>query len=152
MDYTKLAEEFLEVTFELNKKSQQKIMDEFTKGEGFVLYFLHKSKQNAIPSDISNMMNISSAKVAALLNKLEVKKLIVRKVDASNRRLILVDLTAEGEVAAEAQYHMVIDKTVEVLKKLGVEDAKEFVRITKNLASIYEDLPIFDEFQDYLYG
>ena len=41
MNYEKLANEFLNATFELNKKGPQKTVDESMQGESFVLYYLY---------------------------------------------------------------------------------------------------------------
>lgn len=136
MDYKSLAEQFLMNTFELNKQKHQQVMDESMKGEHFVLYYLYNLNNNAVPSEISEIMGVSSARIAAVLNKLENKGLITREIDLKDRRRILVKLSTEGNKKAKEQRQLVMDKTIEVLKLLGKEDAKEFVRITSKLANL----------------
>lgn len=136
MDYKSLAEQFLINTFELNKQKHQQVMDESMKGEHFVLYYLYNLNNNAVPSEISEIMGVSSARIAAVLNKLENKGLITREIDLKDRRRILVKLSTEGNKKAKEQRQLVMDKTIEVLKLLGEEDAKEFVRITSKLANL----------------
>lgn len=136
MDYKSLAEQFLMNTFEINKQKHQQVMDESMKGEHFVLYYLYNLNNNAVPSEISEIMGVSSARIAAVLNKLENKGLITREIDLKDRRRILVKLSTEGNKKAKEQRQLVMDKTIEVLKLLGKEDAKEFVRITSKLANL----------------
>ncbi|NLK22290.1 MAG: MarR family transcriptional regulator [Epulopiscium sp.] len=89
-----------------------------------------------LPSDISNEMNISSARVAAMLNNLENKGLITREIDKSDRRRILVELTQDGIEFTKDRNKTVVNYTVRILKLLGEHDAKELVRIVGRLSEL----------------
>ena len=136
MDYNELAKQFLHNSYQLRSRSHQKKIDETMQGETFALLYILTRGGIVLPSEISNEMNISSARVAAILNNLENKGLIKRNIDKRDRRKILVSLTQEGIALAEKHNEMVNNMTARMLELLGEYDAKEFVRIIGRLAQL----------------
>lgn len=133
MDYKKIAIEYLETMFQLRKQNCQKQVNESMHGEVFVLFYIYKHSNEVIPGDISNEMGISSARIAAILNSLENKEYIIRKIDKDDRRRIIIDLTETGKTFIESQYKEIIDITTSMLKYLGEKDSNDFIRIMKRL-------------------
>jgi DNA-binding MarR family transcriptional regulator len=116
-------------------KPQQKI-NESMHGEAFALHHIAKSGDKIIPSEISEAMGISGARIAATLNSLENKGYITRQIDPSDRRRILVTLTDKGR-EQENEYRRQLTETIEkMLRQLGEEDAKEYIRITRKMAEL----------------
>lgn len=105
-------------------------------GEHFVLYFLSTKTKEVLPSEISEEMNVSTARIATALNGLQDKGFITRDINARDRRQILVQLTPSGRaMAAElAQKHL--GHFSKMLEALGEPDATEYVRITGRIAEI----------------
>ncbi|HEX3078603.1 MAG TPA: MarR family transcriptional regulator [Lachnospiraceae bacterium] len=134
MDYEGLAREYMEVMYQMRKRSAQKHINDSMHGENFVLHYISMHEGNVVPSDISNEMGITSARIAATLNSLEGKGFISRRIDAQDRRRILIDLTDAGKEQAKKQYHMIKNITTNMLQYLGDDDAKEFIRIMRKLA------------------
>lgn len=134
MDYTSLAYEFMETMHRLRKFGPQKKISESMHGEAFVLSYIARHEGNVIPSEISNEIGISTARVAATLNSLESKGLISRSIDVNDRRRILVELTPRGKKQDEEHVRMIMMTTTNMLKYLGEHDAKEYVRIMGRLA------------------
>ena len=97
MDYEELAKTLLSRMYTLNKTRSQRNINEGMRGEGFVLQYIIRRGGNVLPSEISGFMDISTARMAAALNSLERKGLITRRIDPSDRRQILVDLTDKGK-------------------------------------------------------
>jgi len=140
MNYEELADRFLRHTFQCRKYGHQKLIDEIMQGETFAILFISRQGGIVLPSEISSEMNISSARVAAMLNNLENKGLITRQIDKDDRRRVLVDLTAEGEELAEKHNQMVVGGTARMLEMLGEHDSKELVRITEKLAKLAPEI------------
>ena len=136
MIYHKLAAELLNCMQALHKARPHKHINESLQGEAFVLHFIAHIKNSVTPSEISQEMDVSSARVAAALNSLENKGLIVRSTDEIDRRKVIVNMTEKGRVIADRQYEMVINMAAKMLSFLGEEDAKEYVRITGKMADI----------------
>lgn len=136
MDYSKLAEEFLQNTYRLSRHSMYKKINESMHGEIFALQYIASRKGAVQPSEISNMTHVSSARIAATLNSLESKGLITRRIDTIDRRRILVELTPNGKEEAKKHFNIILKKVSEVISELGEYDATEYVRIIGRLSDI----------------
>lgn len=134
MDYTNLAREFMEIMNQMRKCNIHKPISDSMHGEIFVLLYISKHEYNVIPSEISNEVGISTARVAATLNSLEKKGMITRKIDVNDRRRILVEMTPSGREQIENHFKMIMKITTNMLSYLGENDAKEYVRILRRLA------------------
>lgn len=134
MDYTELAKEFMQNMVQSKKGNLHKNMRNSMQGETFILHYISDNGGKVIPSAISHDMDISSARIAAALNSLEGKGYITRCIDKNDRRKIVVELTEAGKKQEEEKKKCIMETTAGMLKYLGEEDAKHFVRILKKLA------------------
>ncbi len=134
MDYEALAREFMESMSLLRNANPHKQIQESMHGETFVLQYISIHGGSVLPSEISNIMGISTARIAATLNSLEQKGLITRRIDTEDRRRILVDLTSDGKKQAGNHRETILQNTIQLLSLMGEEDAKEYVRLTRKLA------------------
>lgn len=134
MDFEQMANVYMETIYQMRKRNAQRQINDSMHGENFILYFISRDEGIITPSDISNAMGITSARVAAALNSLEGKGMVVRKIDADDRRRILIELTDLGREKVEKHHEKIMNMTTNMLRYLGEEDAMEFVRIMKKLA------------------
>ncbi len=134
MDFESLAHDFMGVMNQMHRRNPQKQINDFMHGENFVLYYIYEHEGNVIPGDISKAMEITSARIAAILNSLDGKGLTSRRIDPEDRRRILIDLTDAGREHVEKQNHIRMSFVVNMLQYLGEDDAKEYIRIIKKLA------------------
>lgn len=140
MDSHALARELLTLMFSLNKSRPQRRINESMRGENFAMHYIIFHDGPVQPSEISKFMNISTARAAATLNSLERKGLITRRIDLSDRRRILVELTEQGRAFAEQQQEQMLSHTTELLDRLGEPDATEGIRILRRVTEIMADL------------
>jgi len=138
MDYNALALELIKKMQALRKFKPHKHINESLQGETFVLHFIAHHGDDVLPSEIGHKMDVSSARIAATLNRLEEKGLITRQIDTADRRKILVKLTEVGKEIAERHEEIVLTETIKMLTALGEYDAKEYVRITGKLTEIIQ--------------
>ncbi len=136
MDYIDLAKQFLESLFTFKKHGHHKKINDCMQGEAMAILYILSQKNIVLPSEISNELKISSARVAAMLNSLESKGYITRQMDKSDRRKILVDLTQEGKELAQKHSEAIAVHAAHMLETLGEHDALELVRIVKKLAEL----------------
>ena len=134
MDNDVLAVELLKSLHAMKKASPHQHISESLRGETFVLQYIFMHEGPVLPGEISSEMGISSARIAATLNSLERKGLVTRRIDSSDRRRILVELTELGVESARAHGRELLENTTQLLSALSEEDAKELVRITAILA------------------
>lgn len=135
MDYENMAREYMEAMYQMRKRNAHKQIHDSLHGENFVLYFISHNEGNVIPSDISNEMGITSARVAAALNSLEKKGMITRKIDAEDRRRIMIELTDLGREESLTHYRTILNMTKNLLEYLGEDDSKDLIRIMKKLGA-----------------
>lgn len=123
------------ITFrEIMANKQRNMIEDITranKGELFVLHFLSMSGTRVLPSELSVALQASTARISALLGRLEKKGQIKREIDKENRRNILVTITGAGRERAEKEMLEMKNDMVKVFAKMGKTDTEEFIRLTK---------------------
>lgn len=139
MDYRTLAIEFFSNLNMLRKFRPPQHISEALRGEAFALQYIAVHDGPVLPGEISAEMNISSARIAVALNNLESKGLITRRIDASDRRRVLVELTPEGSIVAEERKQELLRSVTTMLLALNEKDASDLVRITGELARYASD-------------
>ena len=80
-------------------------------------------------------MVVSTARIAALLSRLEEKQYISRASDPSDNRQVIVTLLPQGLALIQRIRNEVIAAVVRMLERLGPEDAREYIRIQKKILS-----------------
>jgi DNA-binding MarR family transcriptional regulator len=136
MNNLDLAKQFLNSLFLIKKHGFRKKITENMQGEILAILYIFEHKDIVLPSEMSNEMNISSARVAAMLNSLENKELVTRQIDKTDRRKILVSLTEKGQELAKKHSQQVENHAAQMLELLGEHDAMELVRITEKLVRL----------------
>jgi DNA-binding MarR family transcriptional regulator len=137
MDYLKLASDFS------GAKRQMARIPNFRKfinpdnGENFVLGYLDDSITPVSPKEISEAMNVSSARIASIINQLELKGMVRRKTNENDGRYTVVELLPAGEVQRQKNIEAFNQSAACFLESLGPEDAVEYVRLQKKIADIY---------------
>lgn len=139
MDYGKLATELLSNMVAVQRLKSQKNINEALHGELFALSYIASQGEHVNPSEISGNMNVSKARITTTLNSLEKKGLITRQIDTSNRSRILVGITGKGKDLAEEHQKTVLEMVTKMLKLLGKQDAKDYVRIMQKMATLLPD-------------
>jgi DNA-binding MarR family transcriptional regulator len=106
------------------------------KGEVFVLKYLSSRTSTALPTEISEALHSSTARISTLLGVLEKKGLIVREIDPGNRRNILVTLTDKGREQASLREQEMRSHMARVLGELGEADTRELIRLFARVSEI----------------
>ena len=88
------------------------------------------------PSELARTAGISSARIAAALNALEAKGLVRRSEAGSDRRRKLITITEAGMNEAAKKREEIYQNTLELLEALGLEDAKELLRIITRIVAM----------------
>ena len=78
---------------------------------------------------------VSTARIAALLSRLEEKQYISRAQDPTDNRQVIVTLLPQGLALIQRIQGEVIAAVVRMLERLGPEDAREYIRIQKKILS-----------------
>ena len=134
--YEQLAEELIRTHMDLIRVPARRQMARLNRGEQSVLQYLLVHESPAHPGDLSRSLEVSTARVAALLGVMEGKGLIARSADPEDNRQVIVTLLPVGIQAIRTIRTQARDAVVRMLEKLGPEDAEEYLRIQKRIVSL----------------
>lgn len=120
-----------------------KKVDETQAGIGAVLRLLNKSNDAVTAGRISEVLNVSTARVAVLLKKMVAKGLITKEQLATDGRVTVVKLTEFGlQIISEMQAE-VYSQTARIIDTVGEERILEFIAIADEIKSAFKE-PNFD--------
>lgn len=134
MDYRKLAEQFMIDTF--CKEPPFAPPEDMSKGETGILTYLSFVRNNVLSGELSKMLNLTSGRIASALKSLEKKGFVVRNTAADDSRKVVVSATKDGVNHANRQKEKALDDLTAILKHIGENDAKEFIRILYRIMNI----------------
>ena len=80
----------------LNNARREDLSQVFSQGEMRLLGCLHAGADGRTAGELSMLLELSTARIAAMLNNLERKGAITRARDKADRRRVVVRLTAQG--------------------------------------------------------
>ena len=102
-----------------------------------VLIFLKKRELTQM-SDISENLHIEKPTATSLLNKLVALKLVRRKANKKDRRIVHIELTAKGEEVLQEAMEQRNNKLSIMLSYLSMEDKKTLLHILKKIVTNME--------------
>lgn len=101
-------------------------------GEKAILVFLEQKKEVSA-GDISNFLNVSTARIAVVLKNLEKKDLIKKTTSQTDKRKTIVCLTKKGEDCCKNLRKTLIEKLNNFFLFLGEEDTKNFLCLMQKM-------------------
>ena len=137
-DYEGLANELLQVNEALLQDPAPRLITQLTRGEHFVLNYLLTHHHQAHPVELSRHMVVSTARIAALLGRMEAKGLITRVPAEEGGKRNQISLTERGKQICDEMADYMEEENVKIFDGLTQEDketaARLFLVITENLA------------------
>lgn len=107
-------------------------------GIGAVLRLLGESSRSVTAGEISEALNISTARVAVLIRKMVSKGLVTKEQGLIDGRITIVKLTELGEKTLqemrEEMYHLV----GKIIDTVGIERLSEFLEIAEEIKNVTE--------------
>lgn len=117
----------------------QKRIAELSHGRLEVLRFLAEQTGAVGAGEISRALKLSTARVTAILNSLERQGYISRLWSREDRRRVEITITDKGRQFVKRQQEAYIADCEDMLKRLGQEDARTYIRIMKRLSELLSD-------------
>lgn len=127
------AQELLKKMHSCRPKSFFGKIDESQRGTGFVLVYLENADHEVNAGELAREMNVSTARIAALLKAMEKNELIERVHSTSDARQTIVRITRTGLDYAEQMREKILVKIELLIEKLGKDELEEFIRISNNI-------------------
>ena len=103
-----------------------------------VLCFLMCADHEVTAGEISEYMNVSTARVAVLLKKMSDKGLIEKHTDPSDGRKVMVAITDSGKALFQEQQREILLYSGAVVDHFGTEKIKEFIESCRQIRQIID--------------
>lgn len=133
------AQEMLHKLRACRSKSVFGKIDESQTGIGFVLIYLQESDHEVIAGELARELNVSTARIAALLRKMEKNGFIVRYRSAVDARQTVVQITQKGSAYVDKMKEQMLMKMELLIEKVGKEDMEEFIRISHKIKEAFDE-------------
>ncbi len=115
--------------------------NETSAGIGAVLAFLFESGKPMTAGSISKFMNVSTARVAVLLKKMETRGFICRATGAEDARTVVVSLTELGSETVVKLRENLYQDIGRLIDTIGMERLIEYTNISKEIHSVMKGPP-----------
>ncbi|MGM9971507.1 MAG: MarR family winged helix-turn-helix transcriptional regulator [Anaeroplasmataceae bacterium] len=115
-------------------------LDNYERGINFVLGYLSQQKGEVISSDLSNALNVSTARMTKILSSMEKKDLIKKEHSSADGRKIIVVLTKKGKDTTEKFKDALIDVMVQMIERVGYDNLMEFINISYKMKAVMEEI------------
>ena len=90
-------------------------------------------------SELAQVLHISRPAMTGLIDKLARKKLVARRRESADRRIIKVALTKRGEELIKKVRKGIFELFLKILRKLTPQERKELARIQEKLFSFMKN-------------
>lgn len=135
-DYGALAEELLDHMRENSKLDYHRGAIDFSHGEMSILAHLCYKQDGVCPGTLCSVLGMTTPRVSAALAGLCRKSLIKRRGDPGDRRRIHIYITDKGRAYIDTRHRRLTDDIAVMLRSLGEDDAREYVRIVGRISSL----------------
>ena len=114
-----------------------KQLDSLSRGVPFVLrYLMENDDQEVTAGDLSSALDVSSARMASILNVLESTGSIKKYKSMSDKRVTVVRLTPKGRQEGERNQAEFVASMRKVIDEIGIEEFTHYLQTTDRIRSI----------------
>lgn len=118
-----------------------KCIEEAQAGIGAVLRLLYESEETVTAGRISDVLGISTARVAVLIRKMVSKGLITRERSAADARITIVKLTDFGQETIENMKNDMYSQLENIIDAIGENRVLEFIAIAEEIREMMKITP-----------
>ena len=139
MNISEDAKEYLDKLHSCIPRLFYSEIDATRRGFGFVLGYLEQADKEVCAGDLSKKLNVSTARIAALLKKMEQNGLITRSNSPEDARRTVVGITPAGVAAIDEMRTQALRKIELLLTKVGREDLETYIRISQQIKEVINE-------------
>ncbi|MCX5697257.1 MAG: MarR family transcriptional regulator [Candidatus Omnitrophica bacterium] len=119
--------------------------NDLTKGElslpqFWAMDYLYRTGEDKM-SNLAHYLNISPASTTGLIDRLIARKLVVRKNDAEDRRIVRIDLTPKGKSIICSIREQKIRTLTKIFGRVSPGEREHFLNILAQAVKITNSLP-----------
>ena len=124
----------------LNHARREDLSQVFSQGEMRLLGCLNAGADGRTAGELSTLLDLSTARIAAMLNNLERKGAITRARDTADRRRVVVRLTEQGRHEVQTSLDEAVACLSEVYRRMGEADTRELLRLSDRAGEIAQQI------------
>lgn len=124
----------------LNHARREDLSQVFSQGEMRLLGCLNAGADGRTAGELSTLLDLSTARIAAMLNNLERKGAITRARDTADRRRVVVRLTEQGRNEVQTSFNEAVACLSEVYRRMGEADTRELLRLSDRAGAIAQQI------------
>ena len=94
-----------------------------------LLRYLNNAEGEVNPTDLCQVMNVTTPRITTILNDMEEKGLISRQISANDRRRICVTLTKKGKDKIARGKKKMHDRLARLIDMVGEDDIRAYLRV-----------------------
>ena len=139
MEYAKKAEDFFDIILSRKKKLIE-IPLNCSQGETGTLLYLTFVKDGISSSELADSLEVSLPRITSVLNSLEAKKLVNKRIDSQDKRKTIIYITDMGRKIVLEKKQEAVENIAKIMEKLDKKDIDEYIRITQKIGIIMEEM------------
>lgn len=109
------------------------------RGFGFVLSFLENAEGEVICGDLSKKLNVSTARISALLKRMEQYGYVKRHASVEDGRRTVVEITPAGTSYIDELREQTFSRIEKLLDSVSREDLETFIRISHRIREVMDE-------------
>ena len=109
------------------------------RGFGFVLSYLEQADKEVYAGDLAKKLNVSTARIAALLKRMEQNGLITRHISSKDARRTIVKITPAGIASVDEMREQAIHRIELLLTQVSKEDLDTYIRISQQIKEVMKE-------------
>lgn len=141
MNYNKKAEEIFE-TLTKRKRYIGELSSNISQGESGVLLYLLNAKSNVSQSELSENLGVTMPRIVAVINTLQNKELIEKKLDPNDKRKSIISITNKGKDNIIKKKKDAIKFIENVIKELDEQEIEQYIAISKKIEQISNKIEV----------
>lgn len=132
------AKAFLDELYSNIPKSFYSKIEMTQRGFGFILDYLEQAEGEVVAGDFAKKMNVSTARVAVLLKKMEESGFVTRRTSSKDARRTVVEITPAGIAFVDDLKEQALSRVELLLEQVSKEDLDTYVRISRKISKAME--------------
>ena len=124
------AQVFMEKLYSCIPRFFYSEIETIQRGFGFILNYLEQADREVNAGDLSKKMNVSTARIAALLKRMEQNGLIMRHASQEDARRTVVTITPAGTALVDEMREQTLQKIELLLNQISRDDLETYIQIS----------------------
>lgn len=135
----KIARKIIDKINKVNPFDFLNLIDKNGQGMNSILSYLKTKKEDVTAGELAIQLDVSTARIAVLLKKLEKLNMIVKRISPKDARVTIVEITQTGLKHIDEETKKSVSIMQKILEKVDPKEIEEFIRLaTKIKKSICE--------------